>query len=385
MKIPEGVHCSNPNMVCKLQKSLYGLKQASRKWYEKLTSLLIKEGYIQSTSDYSLFTSSKAVKFTALLVYVDDIILAGDSIDEFDRIKGVLDAAFKIKNLGQLKYFLGLEVAHSKLGIVVSQRKYCLDLLKDSGHLGSKPANTPLDTSIKLHNDTGPMYTDLSSYRRLVGRLLYLNTTRPDISFATQQLSQFMHAPTVTHFNAACRVLRYLKNNPGQGILFSRDSELQLTGYSDADWAGCMDTRKSISGYCFFIGKSLISWRAKKQATVSRSSSEAEYRALSSAACELQWLIYLLSDLQIRLDKTPTLYCDNQSAVHIATNPVFHERTKHLDIDCHLVREKVIKGVLKLLPVSTHDQMADFLTKALAPPKFHDFMSKLNMINIYHA
>jgi hypothetical protein len=229
------------------------------------------------------------------------------------------------------------------------------------------------------------MYTDLSSYRRLVGKLLYLNTTRPDISFATQQLSQFIHAPTVTHFNAACRVLRYLKNNPGQGILFSRDSELQLTGYSDADWAGCMDTRKSISGYCFFIGKSLISWRAKKQATVSRSSSEAEYMVLSSAACELQWLIYLLSDLQIRLDKTPTLYCDNQSAVHIATNPVFHERTKHLDIDCHLVREKVMKGVLKLLPVSTHDQMADFLTKALAPPKFHDFMSKLNMINIYHA
>jgi hypothetical protein len=385
MKIPDGVHCSNPKLVCKLQKSLYGLKQASRKWYEKLTSLLITEGYTQSTSDYSLFTCFKEEKFTVLLVYVDDIILAGDSIAEFDRIKSVLDKAFKIKNLGQLKYFLGLEVAHSKLGITISQRKYCLDLLKDSGLLGSKPANTPLDTSIKLHNDSGPPHSDISSYRRLVGKLLYLNTTRPDISFATQQLSQFMHAPTTVHFNAACRVLRYLKNNPGQGILFSRDSELQLTGYSDADWAGCMDTRKSISGYCFFIGKSLISWRAKKQATVSRSSSEAEYRALSSAACELQWLIYLLNDLQIQLDKTPTLYCDNESAVHIATNPVFHERTKHLDIDCHLVREKVMKGILKLLPVSTHDQMADFLTKALAPPKFHDFMSKLNMINIYHV
>jgi hypothetical protein len=385
MKIPDGVPCEKPNLVCKLEKSLYGLKQASRKWYEKLTALLLKEGYTQSTSDYSLFTLTKNNTFTALLIYVDDIILAGDSTAEFDRIKAVLDVAFKIKNLGQLKYFLGLEVAHSKHGISVSQRKYCLDMLKDSGLLGAKPASTPLDTSIKLHSAAGVPYNDVSSYRRLVGRLLYLNTTRPDIAFATQQLSQFMHAPTTVHYNAACRVLRYLKNNPGQGLFFSRDSTMQLIGYSDADWAGCMDTRKSISGYCFFIGKSLISWRAKKQATVSRSSSEAEYRALSSATCELQWLLYLLADLQVTLAKTPTLYCDNQSALHIASNPVFHERTKHLDIDCHLVRERVLKGILKLLPVSTNDQMADFLTKALAPPKFHDFISKLNMINIYQV
>jgi hypothetical protein len=383
MKIPEGVTCTKSNMVCKLQKSLYGLKQASRKWYEKLTSLLVAEGYVQSASDYSLFTLTRSNTFTTLLVYVDDIILAGNSLDEFDRIKSVLDSAFKIKNLGQLKYFLGLEVAHSKSGITISQRKYCLDLLKDSGLLGSKPAVTPLDTSIKLHSNAGTPYHDVSRYRRLVGKLLYLNTTRPDISFATQQLSQFMHAPTTVHFNAACRVIRYLKNNPGQGMLFSRDSELQLVGYSDADWAGCMDTRKSISGYCFFIGKSLISWRAKKQATVSRSSSEAEYRALSSATCELQWLLYLFKDLQIQLPKLPTLYCDNQSALHIASNPVFHERTKHLDIDCHLVREKVLKGTLQLLPVSTTEQLADFLTKALAPPKFHAFMSKLNMVNIH--
>jgi hypothetical protein len=383
MKIPEGVTCTKSNMVCKLHKSLYGLKQASRKWYEKLTSLLVAEGYVQSASDYSLFTLTRSNTFTALLVYVDDIILAGNSLDEFDRIKSVLDSAFKIKNLGQLKYFLGLEVAHSKSGITISQRKYCLDLLKDSGLLGSKPAVTPLDTSIKLHSNAGTPYHDVSRYRRLVGKLLYLNTTRPDISFATQQLSQFMHAPTTVHFNAACRVIRYLKNNPGQGMLFSRDSELQLVGYSDADWAGCMDTRKSISGYCFFIGKSLISWRAKKQATVSRSSSEAEYRALSSATCELQWLLYLFKDLHIQLPKLPTLYCDNQSALHIASNPVFHERTKHLDIDCHLVREKVLKGTLQLLPVSTTKQLADFLTKALAPPKFHAFMSKLNMVNIH--
>ncbi|PNY15324.1 pectin acetylesterase [Trifolium pratense] len=208
----------------------------------------------------------------------------------------------------------------------------------------------PLDTSINLYNDGAKPYTDVSRYRRLVGKLIYLNTTRPDI--------------TLPHNR--------------QGILFGRSSDLQLLGYSYAEWAGCLDTRRSISGHCFFIGASMISSRAKKQATISRSSSEAEYRALSSATCELQWLLYLLNDLKIRCIRPPVLYCDNESTIHIASNSVFHERTKHLDIDCHLVREKVLKGVLKLLPISTNDQLADFLAKALPPPKFHDFMSKLN-------
>jgi hypothetical protein len=384
MSIPDGVD-SAPNTVCKLQKSLYGLKQASRKWYEKLTSLLISEGYTQSNSDHSLFINAHGSDFTALLVYVDDIILAGSSLHEFDRIKSILDSKFKIKDLGVLKYFLGLEIAHSTAGISVSQRKYCLDLLDSSGLLGSKPASTPLDTSTKLHQDNSKPFADVSCYRRLIGRLLYLNTTRPDITLATQQLSQFLNAPTTTHYKAACRVIRYLKQNPGQGLFFPRNSEIQILGYVDADWAGCLDSRRSTTGFCFFLGSSLVSWRAKKQATVSRSSSEAEYRALSTATCELQWLLYLLKDLNIICSKQPVLYCDSQSAIHIASNPVFHERTKHLEIDCHLVREKVQKGILKLLPISTNEQLADFLTKPLPPPKFSTFISKLGMINIYHA
>jgi hypothetical protein len=177
--------------------------------------------------------------------------------------------------------------------------------------------------------------------------------------------------------------LRYLKANPGYGLLFPRNSEIQILGYADADWAGCVDSRKSTSGYCFFMGSSLISWKAKKQQTVARSSSEAEYRALASAVCELQWLLYLLCDLGVKCSRPPVLYCDSQSAIHIASNPVFHERTKHLEIDCHLIREKLQKGVLKLLPISTNDQLADFLTKVLSYPKFGHFVNKLNMINIY--
>ncbi|PNX92176.1 putative copia-type protein [Trifolium pratense] len=383
--IPQGVQSPKPNQVCKLLKSLYGLRQVSRKWYERLTGLLVAQGYHQSISDYSLFTLNKGSSFTALLVYVDDIILAGNSLEEFDRIKQVMDDEFKIMDLGKLKYFLGIEVAHSKYGISICQRKYCLDLLHDTGLLGSKPAPTPLDPSIKLHQDTSAAYEDIGGYRRLVGKLLYLTTTRPDIAFAVQQLSQFLSSPTITHYDTACRVVRYLKGTPGRGLFYPRSSSIQVLGFADAYWANCLDSRRSTSGYCFFLGSSLISWRAKKQHTVSRSSSEAEYHSLSFASCELQWLLYLLKDLQVTCVRPATLYCDNQSAIHIASNPVFHERTKHLKIDCHFVRDKVQQGVFKLLPISTKSQLADFFTKALPPKSFNSFISKLSMLNIYYA
>jgi len=363
---------------------LYGLKQASRNWYEKLTNLLLTNGYKQAAFDASLFIKSTTETFTVLLVYVDDIILAANSLSEFTLIKNVLHQAFKIKDIGTLKYFLGLEVAHSHSGISLCQRKYCLDLLHDSGLLGAKLVSTPFDPSIKLHNDTSPLFTDISPYRRLIGRLIYLNTTRPDITFITQQLSQFLSKPTQTHYNAALRVLQYLKGSPDRGIFFSRSSSLHLQGYTDVDWAGCKDTRRSISGHCFLLGQSLICWRTKKQPTVSRSSSEAEYRAMTSTTCELQWLLYLLRDLPVQCVNLHVLYCENQSTMHIAANLVFHERTKHLDIDCHIVREKLQARLFKLLPITTHDQLADFFfTKSLFPQPFNLLLPKLGMLDIY--
>jgi len=203
------------------------------------------------------------------------------------HIKHVLHSNFRIKDIGTLKYFLGIEVAHSEKGIYLCQRKYCFDLLRDSGLLGCKPCSRPMDNS-RIHQDDSELHTDVLLYRRLVGSLLYLTTTHPDISFATQQLSQFMSKSTRSHLIAAMRFLKYLKGCPGRGVFFPRDSQIQLTGFSDANWGTCIDSRRSITGYCFFIGSSLISWKIKKQNTVSKSSSETEYRALASTTCELQ-------------------------------------------------------------------------------------------------
>jgi hypothetical protein len=182
---------------------------------------------------------------------------------------------------------------------------------------------------------------------------------------------------------AGLHVLKYINNCPGQGLFFAADSSLSLKGFSDSDWGACPDTRRSTTGLCFFLGKSLISWKSKKQNVVSRSSSEAEYRALAQATCEAQWLKYLLQDFNISHPKPIVMYCDNKSALHIAANPVFHERTKHIELDCHVVRDKLQTGLIHLLPVSSKEQVADILTKSLHPGPFYTLQDKLGMIGIY--
>ncbi|KAL0433957.1 UNVERIFIED_CONTAM: Retrovirus-related Pol polyprotein from transposon RE1 [Sesamum latifolium] len=293
MEPPEGYQVIEGN-VCKLKRSLYGLKQASRQWNVEFTSKVEAFGFVQSKHDHCLFTKSSATEFVLLLVYVDDILIAGDSATAIHDVKTYLNNLFTIKDLGVAKYYLGLEIARSNEGVTVTQAKYIRDLLLDTGMAQAKAASTPLPTGIKFSADTGDLLSNPEAYRRLIGRILYLGFTRPDISHAAQQLSQFLQHPCRQHWDAAHHLLRYLKGTPNTGLFFPAGAVAELVAYSDADWASCLDTRRSLTGFCIFLGSAIISWKTKKQNAVSRSTAKAEYRSMASTTCELIWIYNLL-------------------------------------------------------------------------------------------
>jgi Reverse transcriptase (RNA-dependent DNA polymerase) len=372
------------NLVCKLNKSIYGLKQSPRAWYAKLSHSLLFLHFNKSSADSSMFVKYSNNITTIVLVYVDNIIITGNNEKEINNVKTYLKEKFDIKDLGKLKYFLGIEIAHSGKGLFLSQRKYTLDLLKETGKLGIKPANTPMDTNNKLEPESGEPLKDIAQYQRLVGKLIYLTVTRPDIAFAVGTVSQFMHAPRTTHLEAVNRILKYLKGSPGQGIWMKKNNTNKILAYSDADWAGNFN-RKSTTGYCTFVGGNLVTWKSKKQNVTARSSAEAEYRAMASTASELVWLKQLLHDLKISCEGPMQMYCDNQAARHIASNPVFHEQTKHIEVDCHFIREKVQAGEIETPFVRSQDQLADIFTKALDKGTFQKILYKLNSFNLFES
>lgn len=288
-----------------------------------------------------------------------------------------------MKGLGLLKYFLGIEVARNNDGIYLCQQKYTLDIITKTSHLGSKPAPFLIEQIHQLSLSTTPLLDDPKSYRRLVGRLIYLSFTRPDLAYRVHILAQFMHAPCQEHWDAAIRVVRYLKGSLGQGILLRSASDLNISGWCDYDWASCPLTRRSLSGWLVFLGTSLVSWNTKKQHIVSCSSAEAEYRAMAVLTCELKWIKALLASLGVEHPQAMSLFCDSQSALHIAHNPVFHERTKHIKVDCHYIRDAVQDGTMVPSHVSTDVQRADIFTKALGKSKFLSLLRKLDIYNLH--
>uniref|UniRef100_A0A2N9GLJ4 Reverse transcriptase Ty1/copia-type domain-containing protein n=1 Tax=Fagus sylvatica TaxID=28930 RepID=A0A2N9GLJ4_FAGSY len=307
MAQPQGyVDSSHPHYVCKLHKSIYGLKQAPRAWFESFTTQLLHLGFIASTADSSLFIYHHHTVIAYLLLYVDDIVLTSNSTSFLDGLILQLRKVFDIKDLGPLHYFLGLQVSRTTDTLHVTQTKYASDLLVKHQMVASKPAKTPSSPNTRLSLHEGDLLSDPHGYRSLVGALHYLTFTRPDISFAVHQVCQYMAAPTTTHLSAAKRILRYIKGTLFHGIAFT-------------------------PGLLVYLGSNPITWSAKKQATVSRSSTESEYRALATASAEVCWLRTLLKDLGIYLSQPPILWCDNVSALAIASNPVFHARTKHIE------------------------------------------------------
>ncbi|KAJ4713234.1 Retrovirus-related Pol polyprotein from transposon TNT 1-94 [Melia azedarach] len=360
MDVPPGFEITmGVDKVCKLKKSLYGLKQSPRAWFEKFTSSIRCKGFQQSQGDHTLFFKhGENGNFIALLVYVDDIILTGNDEEKARRLKEELNKEFEIKDLGNLRYFLGIEVARSRKGIFLSQRKYVIDLLKETGMLGCKVVGTPIEVNHKLETLKGGL---------------------------VNKENQFMHNPNEEHMKVVLRIIKYLKNSPGMGLLFTKVEKIEVEVYTDADWAGSSLDRRSISGYCTFLGGNPVTWRSKKQSVVARSSAEAEFKSMALGICEVMWLKTILKELRVETSNPMKLYCDNKAAISITHNPVQHDRTKHVEIDRHFIKEKIEEGIICVPFVRSEDQLADVFTKGLPTQHFWKILSKLGIHDIFKS
>ncbi|XP_071700544.1 uncharacterized mitochondrial protein AtMg00810-like [Rutidosis leptorrhynchoides] len=278
----------------------------------------------------------------------DDLLITGTNKDQIDVLKAQLSSHFHMKDLVAVSYFLGLEVSKSSQEIFVSQQKYTMDLLKEYGVLKCRPYKLPLDPNTKLQADSGTPMTDPELYRRLI---------------------------------AAKHLLRYLLLAPAQRILLANNSAVELKAFCDSDWASCPMTRRSTIGYCILLGDSPVSWKSKKQHVVSRSSTKAEYRSMALTYCEVTWLVSLHKDLGLQDLGPVKLYCDNQAALYIAANLVFHARTKHIEVDCHYVRDQVKDGKVNPCYMNTKSQIADIFTKIVTTDQQAKLLSKLGVLN----
>ena len=276
-------------------------------------------------------------------------------------------------------YFLGIEVIWTDDGIWLMQRKYVLDMLKKFGMTGCKPIATPIEQNAKLRADSGEPLENPTLYRQIVGSLIYATLTRPDMSHDVGVLSQFMQVPRKPHLDAARRVLCYAKGMLNYGLFYPYGADVEVCGYTDADWAGSSYDRRSTSGYVFSLGSAAVSWSSKKQTTVALSSTEAEYRGAAMAASEIAWLRKLLHSLGCDVLQPVTLFCDNMSSIQLANNPVFHARTKHIEVHYHYIREKVLAQEIDLVYVGTHEQVADIFTKSLGAEKLQKFRDMLGV------
>ncbi|KAJ9543905.1 hypothetical protein OSB04_023612 [Centaurea solstitialis] len=373
-------HPTFPDHVCLLKWSLYGLKQAPRAWYERFATYVTKIGFTHSKFDHSLFIYHRGPDTAYILLYVDDIVLVTSSDSLRHKVMTLLASEFAMKDLGPLSFFLGIAVIRSSSdSLFLSQHKYALEVLQRAGLALCNPAPTPVDTNSKLSSNDGTLLDNPTEYRQLVGALPYLTIARPDISYAVQQVCMHMHAPRTSYMNALKRILRYVRGTITYGLTFHSSSTNSLVAYTDADWAECPDTRRSTSGYCIYLGDNLLSWSSKRQPTISRSSAEAEYRAVANVVSETCRLRNLLCDLFHPPSKATLVYYDNVSAMYLSTNPVQHQRTKHIEIDIHFVREKVARGQVRPLHVPSRYQIADTFTKGLPRILFDDFQSSLNV------
>ena len=369
------------HLVCHLRKSLYGLKQSPRCWYEELSTHLMTTGFKQSRADPCVFYKWVNGQLTIISVYVDDLILLANMMCEMKQMKENLSSHFKMKDLGLLNYCLGIRITQGDGWNQIQQRQYILNLLERFNLRDAVHTSTPADISVPLVADDGvsqPVGQQL--YQQMIGSLQYAaGGTRPDIAYIVGVLARFCHKPTQLHLIAAKRVFRYLGGMADLALTFTASGNPELLGYSDADWAGDRDSRRSTSGNVFVMSDGAITWSSKRLNSVALSTVEAEYMALSQATQEAVWLRRLTEELGNTDQSATTIYEDNQGAICTAQNPVFHRRTKHIHIRYHYVREAVSENTIELVYCPTSEMTADILTKAIPKDQFIFLREKMGL------
>ncbi|KAG6613799.1 Integrase catalytic core protein [Phytophthora cinnamomi] len=383
VNVPEGVELDDGFDCVELLKAIYGLKQASRVWNETFDEYVRSIGFRVSSYDPCLYIKVVDGECVLLLVYVDDVLVTGSSAEMIAEVKRQLKSRFEMTDSGKCSFILGIEVVDNADGsVTLSQARYINDILERFGMQDCKPAASPVDISMKLVSSDAMTKLD-APFREAVGALMHLMTsTRPDIAFAVGYVSRFMENPQVEHWIAVKRIFRYLQGTKSHGIRFSPGKDIDFQGYSDADWAGDLSDRKSTSGYLFQVAGGPISWGSKKQSSVSLSTSEAEYIALSLAIQEGKWVHKLLCEILVAAGGvTPELkfFEDNQSCIKMTKNPVNHGRAKHIDIKYHHIRDEVKRGEVIVEYCETTTMLADIMTKGLAGPRHKDLTAALGV------
>ncbi|KAJ9548588.1 hypothetical protein OSB04_021131 [Centaurea solstitialis] len=432
-----------PDHVYKLNKALYGLKQAPRAWYDTLSTFLLSKGFVRGKIDSTLFLKKYPKHIFLVQIYVDDIIFGSTNPKLCEKFELLMKSEYKMSMMGELIFFLGLQIKQSEKGIFINQGKYVHEMLKKFDLTSCTPMKTPMardgngtgmgrvliipvpypimkpcpipgpvPSGIPLSNnhwghgvgfgnsrrdrvflpslpmappltldkDSKGKSVDVTLYRGMIGSLLCLTASRPDIMYSTCLCARYQAEPKESHLTAVKRIFRYLKGTPNLGLWYSKDSGFDLTAYSDSDFAGCKIDRKSTTGGCHLLGGKLVSWTSKKQNSVSTSTAEAEYVAAGICCAQVLWLRNQLQDYDIQLSKIP-IYCDNTSAIAIANNPVLHSKTKHIEVRYHFIRDHVMNGDIELHFVPTEYQLADLFTKPLDVTRFNMLISELGMLN----
>jgi hypothetical protein len=371
MEQPKGFELSDhPDLVCKLKKALYGLKQAPRAWYHRLDTYLKDKGFKRGIVDNNLYIKTEDNDMLIVLVYVDDIIFGCNKDSLVQWFASSMESKFEMSMIGELSFFLGLQITQRSKGMFISQEKYLREMLKIFQMEDSKPVGTPMVTGCKLSKDDDSPDVDQSSYRSMIGSLLYITASPPDIMHVVGMVGRYQSAPKQSHLLAVKRIFRYLKETMTYGLWYPRNQNFQLTAYSDADWANCVDERKSTSGEAFFLGYSLVAWLSKKKCSISLSTTKADYIAAATCCTQILWMIQTLADLEVKYAAPISIHCDNMSAISVSKNPVFHSKTKHIPIKYHFLREQVTNKVAQVHYIPTTEKIAYIFTKPLAKTPF---------------